>query len=96
MGYNEPKTSREKIVRILIEALVSNSEMIKSYKDCRDKAEHHGKVFILKNSKPDAVLFSINEYKKISRIVEYIAGFGDEEITELLKSLPKIEKKTVR
>jgi hypothetical protein len=78
----------EKTMRILVETLVSNSEMIKNYKDCRDKAEHFGKLFILKNNKPDAVLFSIKEYERISKIVEYIEGLGEQEISGLIEVLP--------
>jgi PHD/YefM family antitoxin component YafN of YafNO toxin-antitoxin module len=88
--------SMEKIMKILIETLVSNSEMIKNYKDCRAKAEHYGKVFILKNNKPDAVLFSISEYEKLSQIVEYVEGFGEVKIAELLEMLSKDDNKTVR
>ncbi len=33
-----------------------------------------GKVFIFKNNKADAVLFSIAEYEKLSEIIEYIDG----------------------
>jgi len=51
-------------------AIVSNSEMIKNYKTCRDKAEDMGKVFIIKRNHPDAVLFSIDEYDKRSPEIE--------------------------
>ena len=53
-------------------AMVSNSDMIKNYKACRDKAEDFGKIFILKNNQPDAVLISIGEYKRLSGIIEYL------------------------
>ncbi|MEI8216926.1 MAG: hypothetical protein WCF96_07485 [Eubacteriales bacterium] len=46
-------------MNILAKAIVSNSDMIKSYKTCREKAEDFGKVFIMKNNQPDAVLFQI-------------------------------------
>ncbi len=36
--------------------IVSNSEIIKNYKACREKAEGAGKIFIFKNNKPDAVM----------------------------------------
>jgi PHD/YefM family antitoxin component YafN of YafNO toxin-antitoxin module len=51
-------------------AIVSNSEMIKNYKACREKAEELGKVFIIKRNHPDAVLFSIDEYEKRSPEIE--------------------------
>ena len=59
-------------MKILTEAIVSNSEMIKNYKSCREKAETFGKIFILRNSQPDAVLFSVAEYKRISDIIEHL------------------------
>ena len=57
---------------ISIKAIVSNSEMIRNYKTCREKTEKCGKIFILKNNKPDAVLFSIQEYEKLSVIIKYM------------------------
>jgi PHD/YefM family antitoxin component YafN of YafNO toxin-antitoxin module len=59
-------------MKILTEAIVSNSEMIKNYKSCREKAETFGKIFILRNSQPDAVLFSVAEYKRLSDIIEHL------------------------
>lgn len=59
---------------IRLESIVSNSEIIKNYRTCRDKAQSMGKVFIFKNNKADAVLFSISEYEKLSEIIEYIEG----------------------
>ncbi len=40
-------------MKVLVRELVSNSEMTKSYRACRDKAERFGKVFVLKNNKPE-------------------------------------------
>jgi hypothetical protein len=74
---------------ILTEAIVSNSEMIKNYKACREKAEGIGKIFVLKNNQPDAVLFSINEYKKISVLIEYLESLEDKDIAKVIESLPK-------
>ena len=58
----------EVIIRMIIstKTIVSNSEMIKNYKSCREKSEVYGKIFILKNNQPDAVLMSINEYERLS------------------------------
>jgi PHD/YefM family antitoxin component YafN of YafNO toxin-antitoxin module len=58
-------------MEISIKAIVSNSEMIKNYKECREKAERLGKIFILKNNQPDAVLFSITEYERLSALLEH-------------------------
>lgn len=71
-------------------ALVSNSEMIKNYKACRDKAESLDKLFILKNNQLDAVLFSITKYEKLSIFVEYIESLTEEDILKLIECLPKV------
>ena len=78
-------------MNILSRAIVSNSEMIKNYKTCREKAETLGKVFVLKNNQPDAVLFSIDEYQRLSEIVEYLESLDEKEISKVLDSLPKPE-----
>lgn len=70
-------------------ALVSNSDMIKNYKKCREKAEGLGRVFILKYNEPDAVLFSIREYEKLSKSVEQVKRNGAEEIAKINESLRK-------
>ena len=74
---------------ILTKAIVSNSEMIKNYKACREKAEHLGKIFILKNNQPDAVLFSIAEYERFSVLIEYLESLEKEDLAKILESLPK-------
>ena len=74
-------------------AIVSNSDMIKNYKGCREKSESLGKIFILKNNQPDAVLFSISEYGRISRILEYIEIHGKNEVEKFVESIPIQEKR---
>ena len=69
--------------------IVANSEMMKNYKICREKAEDFGKIFILKNNQPDAVLFSISEYERLSVFVEYLESFGEKDIERFTESLPK-------
>lgn len=75
---------------ILTRSIVSNSEMIKNYKTCREKAEMYGKIFILKNNQPDAVLFSINEYRRLSGILEYLESLDEKDIAKVISSLPKV------
>jgi PHD/YefM family antitoxin component YafN of YafNO toxin-antitoxin module len=70
-------------------AIVSNSEMIKNYKTCREKAERLGKIFILKNNQPDAVLFSISEYDRLAVFIEYLESLAEKDIEKFLISLPK-------
>ena len=69
-------------------AIVSNSEMIKNYKACRDKAEGCGKIFILKNNQPDAVLFSVAEYDRFSALIEFMETLDDAGIAAVVDSLP--------
>ena len=76
-------------MNISTKAIVSNSEMIKNYKDCREKAENEGKIFILKNNQPDAVLFSLKEYERLSVLIEYLESLEEKDIAKFIESLPK-------
>jgi PHD/YefM family antitoxin component YafN of YafNO toxin-antitoxin module len=76
-------------MNISTKAIVSNSDMIKNYKTCRDKAESFGKIFILRNNQPDAVLFSMTEYERISVFFEYLESLDEIGIASLNESLPK-------
>jgi len=69
-------------------SIVSNSEIIKNYKACRDKAESCGKIFIIKNNQPDAVLFSVAEYDRFSALIELMETLDDEGIASVIESLP--------
>jgi prevent-host-death family protein len=73
---------------ISTKAIVSNSDMIKNYKDCRNKAEGLGKIFILKNNQPDAVLLSISEYERLSTFLEYLESMDRNEIEKMEEVLP--------
>jgi len=72
-------------MNISTKSIVSNSDIMKNYKACRGKAESLGKIFILKNNQPDAVLLSINEYEKLSVFIEYMDGLEEKDITEMIK-----------
>jgi len=78
-------------MHIFTKAIVSNSEMIKNYKTCREKAEGFGKIFVLKNNQPDSVLFSIAEYEKLSVLIEYVEKLEDKDFIKLTELL--LEKK---
>ena len=78
-------------MNISTRAIVSNSEMIKNYKACRDKAESLGKIFILKNNQPDAVLFSISEYQRLAAFIEYFENLEEKEKSNLIEALPNKE-----
>jgi PHD/YefM family antitoxin component YafN of YafNO toxin-antitoxin module len=75
-------------MRISTNAIVSNSDMIKSYKACRDKAESCGKIFVLKNNQPDAVLISAAEYERLSAVFEYLDTLDDEDCAAFIEKLP--------
>ena len=75
-------------MKISTKSIVSNSEMIKSYKACRDKAEAHGKIFILKNNQLDAVLLSAKEYEKLCAVIEYIETLDEQEFSSFIGGLP--------
>lgn len=63
--------------------------MIKNYKTCRERAAQFGKIFILKNNQPDAVLFSIAEYERLSGIIEHLESLEDKDVAEAIKLIPK-------
>lgn len=75
-------------MNIQTKEIVSSTEMIKSYKDCRKKAEDLGKIFVFKNNQPDAVMFSINEYERLSIPIEYIESLGVKEYEKVILTLP--------
>jgi PHD/YefM family antitoxin component YafN of YafNO toxin-antitoxin module len=81
-------------MNISTEAIVSNSEMTKNYKACREMAESIGKIFILKNNQLDAVLFSIKEYEKLSALIEYLETLEDAAIAKIIETIPKGIRKT--
>ncbi len=80
------------LVKLIAKAIVSNSDMIKSYKSCRAKASTFGKVFILKNNNPDAVLYSIAEYERISEFIERLDGLKSIDTKDIDEILPKAGK----
>ena len=78
-------------MNISTKAIVSNSEMIKNYKTCREKAESFGKIFIMKNNQPDAVLFSNAEYERLSAVIEYLESMEEIDSQKIIAHL-KSEK----
>lgn len=57
-------------MKILDEEIISNTDIVKEYKTCRDKAKKFGKAFIFKNNTPDMVLVDIDLYKKFEALME--------------------------
>ena len=82
-------------MKISTKSIVSNSEMIKSYKTCREKAGDHGKIFILKNNQLDAVLISSMEYEKLSAVIEYIETLDEQEFAALINGLQASSTKRI-
>jgi len=80
-------------MKISTKSIVSNSEMIKSYKACREKASHHGKVFILKNNQLDAVLISASEYEKLSAVIEYVETLDETKFAAFIGEFPALFSK---
>jgi len=76
-------------MNISTKMIVSNSDMIKNYKKCREMAENLGKIFILKNNQPDAVLFSIVEYERVAVFLEYMESIEEKDIVAFAESIPK-------
>ncbi len=52
-------------MKILSEEIVSSTDIIKNYPNCRKKTKSIGKTFIFKNNAPDMVLMDITEYEGI-------------------------------
>jgi PHD/YefM family antitoxin component YafN of YafNO toxin-antitoxin module len=80
-------------MKVFTSEIVSNSEMIRNYKRCRDKAEELGKIIIMKNNQPDAILFPFAEYERLSEIIEYLESLGELDFVKVIKSLPQKENR---
>lgn len=77
-------------MKIIKSAIVSNSDIIKNYKTQRALAETHGKIYIFKNNQPDAVLFSINAFERVSEILEAIENSDEEGAIRALEEVIKL------
>ncbi len=77
-------------MKISAKAIVSNSDILRNYKTCREKAEVFGKILVMKNNQPDAVLFSCAEYEKFSAIIERIESIEPEERSLIFKEIEKL------
>lgn len=80
-------------MKILSSAIVSNSDMNKNYKACIEKAETFGRIFVLKNNQPEAVLFSVDAYEKVASVIEYLEEIDDSELSAFVESLAKDKKR---
>lgn len=76
-------------MKIIKSAIVSNSDIIKNYKTHRLIAEGLGRIFVFKNNQPDAVLFSITEYERLSELLESIEYLDAAEIAMISECIRK-------
>ena len=74
-------------MKIIKESIVSNSDMIKNYKSCREKAENTGRLYVFKNNQLDAVLFSLIEFEKLTPVLEYFESLSMEDSVTALNLL---------
>lgn len=82
-------------MKISQSAIVSNTDIIKNYKKHRDRAEELGKIIVFKNNRPDAVLFSIKEYEKVSDILEAFEALNEEEVSHVIEFIRKERTKVI-
>lgn len=76
-------------MKIIKSAIVSNSDIIKNYKTQRELAEKQGKIYIFKNNQPDAVLFSISAFERVSEVLEAIENSDEEGAIRSLEAIIK-------
>ena len=81
-------------MKILKEGIVSNSDMIKNYRSCREKADDTGRLFIFKNNQLDAVLFSLVEFEKLTPMLEYFESLSKEDHVTALNLLQSMTHPT--
>ncbi|MDP2813122.1 MAG: hypothetical protein Q8S15_09250 [Erysipelotrichaceae bacterium] len=77
-------------MKIFKEGIVSNSDMIKNYRTCREKSEKTGRLYIFKNNQLDAVLFSLIEFEKLTPILEYFESLSIEDNVTALNLLQSL------
>lgn len=70
--------------------IILSSDLLRKYKKYRRLAEYYGKLIILKDNQPDAVLLPIAEYEKLSGALEETGNFDKDRLVEFLLSLPDI------
>jgi PHD/YefM family antitoxin component YafN of YafNO toxin-antitoxin module len=69
-------------MNILSNAIISNSQMIRDYKACREMVEILGKILIMDNNQPDAILFSVAEYEPLSVFIECLESLKERDIVK--------------
>lgn len=59
-------------MKILTENIISSTDIIKNYKNCREKTKKHGETIIFKNNVPDMVLIDVRRYEEMKEIIDEI------------------------
>ena len=77
-------------------AIVSNSDIIKNYKTQRGLTEKLGRIFVFKNNQPDAVLFSIKAYERVSNVIEAIENSDEEGAIRALEEIIRNREMNLR
>lgn len=77
-------------------AIVSNSDIIKYYKTQRVLAEKLGRIYVFKNNQPDAVLFSITAYDRVSKVIEAIENSDEEGAIRALEEIIRNREMNLR
>ena len=77
-------------------AIVSNSDIIKNYKTQRGLTEKLGRIFVFKNNQPDAVLFSITAYERVSKVIEAIENSDEEGAIRALEEIIRNREMNLR
>lgn len=52
--------------------IISSTEIVKNFANCREKAKKNSKMIIFKNNKPDLALVDIDEFEKMINKIELL------------------------
>jgi PHD/YefM family antitoxin component YafN of YafNO toxin-antitoxin module len=52
--------------------IISATEMVKNFANCREKAKENSKMIIFKNNKPDLALVDIDKFEKMIDRIELL------------------------
>ena len=52
--------------------IISSTEIVKNFAQCREKAKENSKMIIFKNNKPDLALVDIDKFEKMINRIELL------------------------
>ena len=64
------------------EQLVSKSDLLRNYNECKTKVDKYGEIVVLTNNKPDVVIINIDRYNLLNKMSDYLE---QEEIYNIIK-----------